>query len=379
MALGRASCKDARVVWWSNRGALARGLRCLALGWAAFACSEASPPARPYPDTDGSSCTPGATRCQGELAFQSCTPAGTWGGSVSCAGYSDNGTSSYCAQVTSGEQRWAACVDPACWWWLTQGLAVAGARSGVCTGEHALAACAASGVLSPSESCDGVCQPVGAIDGRTLGFCQTSCRDGDRECLAGPLFRACESGQWSSQAQACPSATTCQPLSSGARLAIRCGNACDPGTSRCSADRSGVESCNTEGLWAASVACALGQCVQSGAQAQCQTECMPGEFACAFDGDSVSRRCGETGLWLPAAPCADGAVCRIGSHALGCLQCVGSQVPGGNAWGVADSSCVGGGVAVCGADNELGASQACPGGQACVEAQRARATLAYCQ
>jgi hypothetical protein len=298
---------------------------------------------------------------------------------VSCGGYSDNGTSSYCAIVTSGEQRWAACVDPACWWWLTNGLAATGARSGVCTGEHALAACEASGVLSASESCEGVCQPVGAIDGRTLGFCQAGCTDGDRECLAGPLFRECEGAQWSSPAQSCPNGTTCQPLASGAHLGIRCGGACDRGTSRCSADRTAVEACNSEGLWGASAACTLGQCVQSGAQAECQTECKPGEFACAFDGDSVARTCSEAGLWLPAVPCADGASCRVGSHSLGCLRCVGSEIAGGNAWGVADSSCVGGGIVACGAANELGESEACPDGQACVEAHRARATLAYCQ
>ena len=342
-------------------------------------CSDGAQQAPGYGDTDGVSCTPGDTRCHGDLGFQSCSPDGTWGESRTCAGYSENGTSSYCALVTSGEQRWAACVDPACWWWSKSGLAVDGGRVGVCASGDTIRACEESGVLSASESCNGVCHEVGAIDGRALGYCEAACQDGDRECVAGPLFHSCLAGRWS-EVVACDGGEACQPLATGAHSDVKCGGSCGPNTSRCSAGESAVEVCNADGSWQSSGACALGRCLQSGAQAQCQTECKPGERACAFDGDTVSRTCSEAGLWLDPSACEGEARCRIGtSGALGCLECIGSNTAGGNAWGTVDRRCEASAVSACGADDTYAAPVPCPTGTQCVEQRRAGASVAYCQ
>jgi hypothetical protein len=123
----------------------------------------------------------------------------------------------------------------------------------------------------------------------------------------------------------------------------------------------------------------LGRCVQSAGQAQCQTECKPGEHACAFDGADTELVCNDAGLWGEAAACVAGASCRVGTAgAIGCVTCVGGKVPGGNAWGVSDSHCDGG-VARCNDDNDFAAVKPCDAGQACVELRRAAATLAYCK
>src|SRR5258706_9517574 len=88
-------------------------------------------------DEDGK-CQPGQTRCHGDLGFQRCTPDGEWGSSQTCGGYSDNGTSSYCAVIDEGGGPWAACIDPACFWWLKSGVKLGDGRVGVCVGEDQL-------------------------------------------------------------------------------------------------------------------------------------------------------------------------------------------------------------------------------------------------
>src|SRR5271166_4488190 len=54
-------------------------------------------------------CQPGVPRCQGDFAYQMCADDRTWGTSLSCAGYSANGTSSYCVTI----DNYGYCVDPA--------------------------------------------------------------------------------------------------------------------------------------------------------------------------------------------------------------------------------------------------------------------------
>lgn len=306
---------------------------------------------------DSGQCHPGETRCHGQLAFQSCTPDGEWSASQSCAGYSEDGTSSYCAWVTSGAQSWAACVDPACWWWLGNGLDDSSTHGGVCGADGAFRACEASGVLGPSEPCAGQCREVAQLDGRRLGYCVAECRAGERECVAGPLYRECQNGAWSTP-RACAAGEACQPLAAGALLDIRCGGDCIEGTSHCSADRLRVESCADGGT-----ECSTGRCVQSGAQAQCQLECQPETVACAFDGDVFERKCSELGRWLVPTACATNERCRVGSAAvIGCAECA----PG-------DSLCVEDSIASCGADNVFAPPIACP--KACVQA----GAFAYCE
>jgi hypothetical protein len=324
-------------------------------------------------------CRSGETRCHGQLGFQRCTPDGTWGASQSCGGYSDNGTSSYCAVVDDGGGPWAACVDPACWWWLRSGVDLGEGRAGVCVGADQVRPCQAS-VLTTPRQCEGVCRRVAELDGRVLGYCDASCADGDRECLTGPLYRECVKGRWSPKAQSCADGAECQPLATSAHPDIKCGGACEPGASRCSGDGSSIESCDEKQEWQPASPCALGHCVQSGAQAQCQTECKPNERACAFDGAASELVCSERGLWSEPIACDAGAMCRVGTAgALGCMRCVGPNAPSGNAWGVTDSHCDASGVAECGAGNDYAAGTPCVAGQICVELARGAATLAYCR
>ncbi len=330
-------------------------------------------------DSADGECRSGQTRCHGQLGFQSCTPDDVWGPSQSCGGYSSNGTSSYCALFDQGDgPPWAACVDPACWWWKQSGLDAAEEVAGVCVNAGQVRVCR-GGILGRPEPCAGTCQKVGELDGRVLGYCTSSCAEGDRECLGGPLYRECVAGEWSTSALACDDGADCQPLSHGPHPDIRCGGACEAGTSRCSPDGASVEVCEGD-AWVTKPACALGRCVRAAAQAQCQTECNPGEHACAFDGAPSELVCSELGLWSEPSDCAAGATCRVGSRgAVGCVACIGTELAGGNAWAVADSRCVDGGLEACGTDNAFGDAQPCPTGQGCVGLQRGAATLAYCQ
>lgn len=351
-------------------------------GGAAGAASEVAAGAAGTPDSSyagngaESECRPGQTRCHGSLGFQRCTPEAVWGKSQSCGGYSENGTSSYCITEETEDGPWALCVDPACWWWRDSGLGHEGLVAGACSGDSQIRPCNAGGILLAARACDGACRVVAQLDGRALGYCEASCVDGERECLAGPLYRECRAGVWSSETMACADGETCQALAGSESLEIRCGGACEAGTSRCSADGSTVEGCDELGQWQAAAApCSLGRCVRSGAQAQCQTECRPGEYACAFDGADSERRCGEQGLWGETIACSEGERCRLGVRgSLGCLSCVGVDQPGGNAWGVADSWCEAGGVVECGSVEPV----ACASGD-CVELARSAGTLAYCK
>lgn len=128
-----------------------------------------------------------------------------WGPSQSCGGYSESGTSSYCAVFDAGDETpWAACVDPACWWWQQSGLDLAEARGGVCVGPEQLRRRLVGILLRLPEGCAGTCRQVGELDGPALGYCDSECREGDRECLGGALYRECVKERWSTAAKTAP-------------------------------------------------------------------------------------------------------------------------------------------------------------------------------
>jgi hypothetical protein len=330
-----------------------------------------------YGSPDGP-CSPGVPRCHGDFGYQMCEQDGTWSESHSCAGYSSNGTTSYCAEIPMvGGGAWATCVDPACWYWLGRGALGGSMPVGICEPDGTIQACNAGGTLEP-EPCVGVCTRVTTLDGRAVGYCAPECEDGARECLGGPFYRVCAGGRWSSSPATCDGAT-CNPVATGARPDVRCGGACDPGTSRCRADGAGVEVCAPGATWTADRACLLGRCRPAGPQAECETECAPGEHQCAFDGAGSERLCGDAGLWMAETACAPDTACRLGGDvALGCVACVGAQPGGGNAFGAADGRCAGdGGVETCGADSQWHA-EACPTGKACAALTRGASTIAAC-
>jgi len=327
-----------------------------------------------YGNPDGP-CTPGVPRCHGDFGYQMCEQDGTWSESHSCAGYSMNGTTSYCAEVPmEGGGTWATCVDPACWYWLGRGALGGAEPVGVCEPDGTMQACLPGGTLAPA-TCAGACTRVTTLDGRAVGYCAPECEDGARECLGGPFYRVCAGSRWSADVSTCEG--TCNPVATGARPDVRCGGACDPGTSRCRADGAAVETCSDAGAWVMDHMCLLGRCRPAGPQAECETECAPGEHQCAFDGAPSERVCDQTGLWMPEAPCAAGTICRTnGDVALGCVACAG----GGNAFGASDSRCTDAGVETCGADNQWGHASSCNlnSGGPCTAITRGPSSLAAC-
>jgi hypothetical protein len=228
-----------------------------------------------YGSTDGAACTPGVPRCHGDFGYQTCEQDGTWSASHSCAGYSENGTSSYCVAIKDpGGQAWAACVDPACWYWITKGFIPGLAQVGICLPDGAIKQCSPGGTLA-REECHGVCTQIGMLDGRALGFCSPECIEGAKECTEGSSYRECRNGKWVDPPSACPGGATCNPTSTGELPDVRCGDACDPGTSRCSADSTSIEMCADDAHWKIDRSCALGRCRRSGPQAECEIPAAP--------------------------------------------------------------------------------------------------------
>jgi hypothetical protein len=337
-----------------------------------------------YGNPDGP-CVPGVPRCHSDFGYQMCEQNGTWSESHSCAGYSTNGTTSYCAEIpvegggaSTSTSTWATCVDPACWYWLGRGALGGAITVGVCESDGTMQACGGGGTLA-AATCDGVCTRVTTLDGRAVGYCAAACADGARECLGGPFFRTCVKGRWSAAA-ACDG-QTCNPVATGSVPDVRCGGACAPGTSRCRTDLLAVEVCKPDGTWVEDRACLRGRCRPAGPQAECETQCAPGERQCAFDGAGSERVCGETGLWMAETACASDTACRLsGDVSLGCVACVGARPGGGNAFGVADQRCgASGGVQTCGADGHWQAAVACHDGARCVPMVRDVSQLAACQ
>jgi len=329
---------------------------------------------------DASSCIPGIPRCHGDFGYQECQQDGTWGPPHSCAGYSSNGTSSYCVMTvgSSHSEPWAACVDPACWYWITRGFVPGPTPVGICTSSTTIRQCNGGGTLS-TETCDGVCTEVGVIDGRRLGYCSVQCIEGARECLGGSAYRECQAGRWLSELRVCEAGELCNPLGTGSTPDIRCGGVCDSGTSRCASDGLGIEVCNDAGSWEAGQACLLGTCHPAGPQAQCQADCSPDQFQCAEDGATAQQSCGERQQWTEPMACLTETSCRISAgQSLGCIECIG-PLSAGNEYGVSDSRCEAGGVAQCGEDNTWQPPTLCAASETCVELSSGASHVAYCQ
>jgi hypothetical protein len=324
------------------------------------------------------SCTPGVPRCHGDFGYQMCEQDGSWSESRSCAGYSLNGTSSYCFDIPSPEgELWATCLDPACWYWMERGVDLADVAVGSCASDGQLRRCLPGGSLS-LEACAGACTQVGSLDGRALGFCASVCEDGARECLGGSLYRECSGGRWRDETLSCSHGDPCHPASHGALPDIRCGGVCEPGTTRCRADRLAVEACTPAGEWQLERACMLGRCTPAGPQAECQTECSDGQRSCAFDGAASERVCDESGAWGAEQSCSVGTSCRLdGTLALGCVACVGATT-GGNAFGVSDARCVEGQLQTCGDGHSWQPAAACPDAGECAELVRGASSVAAC-
>jgi hypothetical protein len=228
------------------------------------------------------------------------------------------------------------------------------------------------------------------------------CQAGDERCVAqrSSSYETCVNGLWSG-ATDCTAPSLCFDYTTGFGRPARVCGVCVPGTHRCT-DASGapgnsgpaIETCDGTGRWSAQVACTVGACATiSNNDAACLAQCVPGSTVClgafaggigANPGTQASGTCTAAGL-LPTAPaCPGGAGCcggtttcrRAGTGvAIGCVDCVGTAVVGGNESGITDTRCttatgaVPGNAAteVCTATNTWpAAANVCPTNTSCV-------------
>jgi hypothetical protein len=322
-----------------------------------------------------SQCTPGAVRCSGTLATQTCDANGNWGAAAPCAG------GLVCSLLIPGTVGTGVCSDPVC----------ATGAQGICVdvnGVSQLRTCT-NGVLatSPAACSFGVCVRDGsvtAVAGVTVGLCAAECQMGDQACRGNGVQACNANGTWSSAITDCPSATNCHSFNdptSGRPKAV-CG-VCTPFNVRCvdaggtpaAAPQPNYEACGTDGQWGANTACTLGQCAGI-VNTPCSVQCIPASLICVgaaapsplpgvpYSGTSAVATCTAQGLnpgisysslagsdpcWTGTTPPAGVTCCStlggsavggcrqdVAGDSIGCVACVGS---GTNEAGLIDTRC----------------------------------------
>jgi hypothetical protein len=342
-------------------------------------------------------CTQGAQRCASDAVsgindgIQTCGDDGKWGPVERCNEGAESQLS--CAMVNTpnaSELPKAVCAEPICQWaWGNPKIGAEGACEGA-----KLRTCQEDGTLSAAKSCEtGVCQTLRNVvtaDGRMPGACssEAQCKDGEQECIvagetATPRYRTCENGSWSIALETCKNDSLCFTgrNDKGERRAL-CGAQCSPGTRRCGQD--GVlQVCEESGHFGAGTFCEIGVCKEIGENdAACVLECMPGTRACAGEsgvlapdgyhlGYSQERVCTDDGRLGEPTACPPDTLCRISGAnvSLGCVACIGPDVPGGNEEGATDSRCEPDNpknLQECSADNTWDSARACSGSKMCV-------------
>lgn len=344
-------------------------------------------------------CTKGAQRCASDPlsgindGIQTCGDDGQWGPVMNCMSDSEERLQCVVANnPDASELPKAVCAEPICQWVMSNPRVGA---TGTCDGAK-LRECQRDGKLAPARSCDrSVCRTLRSTvtaDGRTPGACDDSaqCEDGEQVCadavggLATPRYRTCENGVWSVELKTCRNDALCYTgIDDDGKRAALCGAQCAPGSRRCNIDGA-LEICDEGGRYGNATFCERGQCRElDNNDAACVLECMPNTHVCAgssgapaadgyHTGYSAERICTADGRLGDVTPCPDGQVCRAsGANAeLGCIECIGAKVPGGNEEGVTDSRCepdLDKNVQECGDDNTWSASRACSGSKLCVK------------
>jgi hypothetical protein len=316
-------------------------------------------------------CTPGETACSNTDAIITCDENGQWGAPEECPMIEYDGEEAYqgyCVPKSPGSATVgttaAKCMDPTCAYWEFYGFPgfygqIEIDALGACTPDRQFRACDDDGMLGDPEPCsNGTCQtgpgPLSNAAGQSPGACLPNCIDGQTRCFpTGSAVQTCVDGEWSAELDVCDSGESCYGFyGADGSTSYVCGE-CSPGSSYCSGDS--VFICNDEGELE-ETACSYGTCVQSGAFAHCEAQCLEGSVLCDSDGATTYQECVD-GL-LVAAACDTGETCRLnysGQH-LGCVQCVGADAGGNNQYGIADAYCnTTGQVVACGDDNEYGA------------------------
>jgi hypothetical protein len=343
-----------------------------------------------------SDCLPGDQRCDlSETGIQTCGAEGTWGATVPC---SAPGEAQLFCLVPPTAPHAPVCADPACY--LIQANGITG-EAGVCEGGR-LHPCGSDGRVSAGAAQDcsiGLCLEDNEPLGQPFGHCQMDCEPGGQRCVASSYeIQTCTaSGTWELVPVACPDGEFCydQLDAAGLQRAI-CGE-CTPGDGWCDTSTT-MRVCDANGHLGATTPCARGWCNDVWSNELginvtfCRDECVPGSLVCmgsfkmasdgTHSGSSAYGTCtAEARSPMTSTNCLGTATCRESSpgEVLGCVECVGPSVPGGNEDGLADSRCATAGEAVetCTAANDwLGMAGDCPLSSVCY--QESATGNAYC-
>jgi hypothetical protein len=357
--------------------------------WVVHACTIplSCDPAAPGCSSD---CTPGASRCSGD-GVETCGADGAWANDVqSCTG---DAVCTTRIPSTGG----AVCADVACAELAAQAElseAVSYREDGVCEGGQILR-CDDQGTLLDAVVCAaGECS-VGGDPYSTLAFnlgtCDSGrdCEPGSQRCVAeaNSAYQVCDaSGRWDPSYQVCATGACVEYLDASGLPIVRCGGECSPGQTSCNAESEaeGIRTCRDDGTWSATVPCASGACQQPPGytEAVCIDECLPDETIClggakpASDGNAQGTMyaavCdnGRIPGLAEATQCPDTLTCRTSAIGLtlGCVECVGPNVDGGNEIGLIDTRCSAdaAGIETCGSDNDWGSPTGCLTTETCV-------------
>jgi len=221
---------------------------------------------------------------------------------------------------------------------------------------HAAANCKATNgvVVQDGDDCDdtdknlypGHPEACTTLDGHTV---TDPCQAGTISCLPGGTASAC-TGTVVCTNQAC--------------VGHKCAGTCAPGQTQCSGN-TGVQTCQSDGTWSASVECAGQACLPKGpGSAACGGSCAPNQTQC--DGSNGLQTCTLDGAWGVAAPCVN-STCQAGDAGTG-ASCQGSCSAGQTTCsGNSVETCVNGLLAnptPCDAQNET-CVQTAPGTASC--------------
>jgi hypothetical protein len=340
------------------------------LGWVTYVCS--TPSACVVNDWGVAECyaecAPGDRRCSSdENAIEDCGEDGKW-------------SQQSCDQIGSGIQaclvvptnHQVVCGDPDCS--SLQYDRETYKTYGRCLSDQ-IRKCGDDGKLHSAVPCDeGMCLPES--DG--FGVCKDPNRcnqaEGWRECVTdNDAYRTCLSSHW--EFTLCENGQQCTDDSQGHAA---CGDDCDPGARRCSG--ADYQVCLAGGTWGPPTPCASGECSPS--TTLCEIACQPGDTRCVGDvllvsdgtslGSAGMQVCQTDGGWGITQACATAQYCRRSGNGvhIGCVECVGDSVPGGNEENAVDSRCNadGTGRQICSSNNTWPtAVTACGSGEQCVK------------
>jgi hypothetical protein len=340
-------------------------------------------------------CTPGEERCAppDELpvdinhARQVCNEDGTWGDAEPCS----VGEEAYlvCARRVQlpGELPEVVCADPVC---ELNGVVLE--DGGTCYSETEWLACdEKTGRLLDSdeaEECEsGICQTgllpdeettnnTRAKDGRIRGTClPTECEPEEQRCIRTTegeyttRYLTCnDSGEWETKADTCDDNDLCLDYLNDDELwVVICDGECVPGSQECTGkdddDTDQIRVCDEDGQWGDRTDCDFGIC--DPLKNECIGQCVPDEKRCVGDpkvasdgyhnGTEAEVKCTEDGVWDDdEEDCDDDTTCRVSGAGvvLGCVECIGPDVVGGNEDGLVDSRCDDDEVQECNEDND---------------------------